>query len=218
MLMVETENWDVSFLTTAWFLETINHWFDLMSSRHPILALSKFNEAKYCEAVDFLRFIVDMFKHIRIGKDAKWKPVQSGIILSTTSMLQVQDKLLAHGHFKFLLTSRFSQDCLENFFSCIRRKNPTPTPLEFKNNLRVLTVAQYLKGADTGSYEQDDGAFVADFLDNTRHVDDDDDDDDGEITVFETCEPLTENASAAVVFDRTELNCLHYLAGYAGPD
>jgi len=66
-LMVETENWDVSFLTTAWFLETINHWFDLMSSRHPILALSKFNEAKYCEAVDFLRLIVDMFEHIRIS-------------------------------------------------------------------------------------------------------------------------------------------------------
>ena len=28
-----------SALTTAWFLETVNRWFDLMSSRHPIMAL-----------------------------------------------------------------------------------------------------------------------------------------------------------------------------------
>jgi len=42
-LLVEAGVCEQYTLTTAWFLQTVNHWFDLMSSRHPVMALSKFD-------------------------------------------------------------------------------------------------------------------------------------------------------------------------------
>jgi len=83
-----------SALTTAWFLETVNRWFDLMSSRHPIMALSKFDDAKYSETVEFLCKVSALFRHVNTGNKGSWKPVQTGVILSTTSMLLAQEKLL----------------------------------------------------------------------------------------------------------------------------
>jgi hypothetical protein len=210
-LLVGMDKLHSSALTTAWFLETMNHWFDLMSSRHPVMALSRFNEEKYVAAIDFLRMVSDMFRDISIGDKGVWKPVQTGIILSTTSMIQVQHKLIVDGNFKFVLTSRFSQDCLENFFSCVRRKNAVPTPLEFKNSLRVLTVAQYLKGGSSGSYEQDDGMFIAEFIDVCQLNSSRSDEENAEI--FAACESLINNKTDTLL-DSVELNSLYYLAGY----
>ena len=107
-LLVEAGICEQSTLTTAWFLETVNHWFDLMSSRHPVMALSKFDNEKYLQAVNFLNMVIDLFGHLTIGKQCSWKPVQSGIILSTTSMLQAHEKLLHENNFRFVLTSRFT--------------------------------------------------------------------------------------------------------------
>jgi hypothetical protein len=112
----------------------------------------------------FLQSVITLFDQISVGNRGVWKPIQTGVILSTLSVLELQDRLINSGNFKFLLTSRLTQDCLENLFSCVRSKNPTPTPLELKNNLRLLTVAQYLKGAENGSYDLDEGGFEADFL------------------------------------------------------
>ena len=212
-VMVDTGVYDQSALTTAWFVDIVNHWFDLMSSRHPIVALSKFDQAKYVEAVEFLNMVNDLFRRVVIGNE-HWKPVQSGVILSTTSMLLVHEQLLNENNFKFVLTSRFSQDCLENLFSCIRRKNATPTSLEFKNCLRVLTVAQYLKGCDTGSYELDEGSFIADFLNPSVLQTGASSADSVDVGVFEACKPLLDSDDNCVVFDAVEMNCLYYLGGY----
>jgi len=57
-LMVESCGWEVDVLTTAWFLRTMNRWFNLMSSRHPVMAISKFDSDKYAETVEFLKFVV----------------------------------------------------------------------------------------------------------------------------------------------------------------
>jgi hypothetical protein len=88
-----------------------------------------------------------------------------------------------------------------------------PTPLEFKNNLRVLTVAQYLKGADAGSYEKDDGSFIAEFIDKCSNQAA------GEVTVAASvtnvCKPLFDDHNLqSCVLDETELNSLFNLAGY----
>ena len=57
----------------------------------------------------------------------------------------------------FLLTSHFTQDCLENLFSTVRSKNPIPIALGFLRSLRLITVAQFSKSSKFGSYEVDDG-------------------------------------------------------------
>jgi len=126
-LMVATENWEENVLTTAWFLEIMNKWFELMTSRHPVMAFSKFNGDKYDSAVSCLRTVIDLFQHVSIGKKGAWKPVQSGVLLSTFSVLELQNRFLNILNFKFLLTARLTQDCLENLFSCVRSKNAVPT-------------------------------------------------------------------------------------------
>jgi hypothetical protein len=212
-LMVESQKWDQSVLTTCWFLELMNKWFDLMSSRYHVLALSKFDMNKYNSAIKFLDSVVDVFENLSIGKqnDGPWKPVQTGVILSTVSVLHLQDRLLNVDNFVYFLTARLTQDCLENLFSCVRSKNAVPTPLEFKNNLRLLTVSQYLKGANSGSYDIDDGILIADFVTEPKAP--------TEETIsselFASCNSLLNyDCVHEVSLDSSELCCLYYFAGY----
>lgn len=80
-------------------------------------------------------------------------------MLSTKSILDLQQNLIERHSFSFILTSRFTQDCLENLFSVVRQGNPLPTPLEFKMALKIITLSQYLKVSKAGSYELDDASF-----------------------------------------------------------
>lgn len=163
--LVECEGYDKDLLTTAWFIEMINRWFDIMSSRHPVMALSKINEFSYEKAISHLEEVVCIFNEISVGVKGHWKPFQTGVILSTTTILSLQRDYLSKGH-KFLLTSRFTQDCLENLFSSIRLKNPVPSSLEFRQAIKLIAVAQFLKCSNESSYSLDDREYLADFLDN----------------------------------------------------
>ncbi|KAG0425452.1 hypothetical protein HPB47_027397 [Ixodes persulcatus] len=118
---------------------------------------------KHDEAVAFLRSIVNLFEAISIESSEKpvWKPIQTGIILSTTSALQDQKLYLNEMDFKFLLLSRLTQDSLENLFSTLRSKNPVPRPTEFRCALRHATMAQFLRPSKDGSYTDDQGFLLA---------------------------------------------------------
>ena len=129
--LVESGQSATTDLVTAWFVELMNKWFDLMSSRNPVMALSKFRQSEYEKAIALLKSVINLFTGLKIGKKGGWKPVQTGVILATQSILDIQNELLDRGH-SFILTSRFSQDCLENLFSCVRLKNPIPSPIEFR--------------------------------------------------------------------------------------
>lgn len=200
--MVQTHNWPEHYLVTAWFIDQVNRWFDLVCSRHPVMALSLHNPTKHQEAVTFLKDFMEMFGRLKIG-NGHFKPCQAGVALSTTSILELQQHLLEDRKFEFLLTSRFTQDSLENFFSTIRLRNPIPTPLEFKMSLKIISVSQYLKVATTGSYEVDDGAFfLADFKTSTH-----------------TVVPVTETDTGNITFGRphlteTEGRAFFYYCGY----
>ena len=75
--MVKEERRPESYLTTAWFLEKMDHWFDLMSSRNPVTALSHFKMEQYEEAISFLRDSIHLFQCLKIGPKGSWKPVQT---------------------------------------------------------------------------------------------------------------------------------------------
>ena len=140
--LVEAHGFPDEFKTTAWFLETARKWFDLISSRTSQMALSKFSMEKYDESISLLQDVIELFLNIKIGDKGSWKPIQTGIVTTTKSVLGLQDLLLNKKDMKFVMTSRFSQDALENLFGQVRFKNPVPTAKEFKTNLRVITVAQ----------------------------------------------------------------------------
>ncbi|KAL7377191.1 hypothetical protein ABVT39_023472 [Epinephelus coioides] len=111
--------------------------------------------------------------------------------------------MLNQGH-RFVLTSRFTQDCLENTFSCVRSKNPVPTPVEFHHALRIISVGQFLTTIRSGSYQEDDNTFLADFLDTVEQ----------NVTPSVRVEQLMTVNRTAPDLTKTEKCILFHLAGY----
>lgn len=101
-----------------------------MSSRQFSLAISRANNEEYVKCIEFLSFVCDLFRTSVMGKS--WKPIQTAVILSTLSVLKLQENILNADESRFLLTSRLSQDCLENLISTIRIKSPVLSALQLK--------------------------------------------------------------------------------------
>lgn len=199
--LIEKEGRDKSYLSTAWFIDMVNTWFDLMSSRHPVMALSKRQEEKYNQSIQFLQSVVEDVCEMSLDSKGKWKPVQTGFLLSTTSIITLAEILLKDQ--PYILTARFTQDCLENLFSTIRLKGPTPSPAEFKMHLKLVTVAQFLKCSSHSNYDIDDSDYLADFLQTLQPTAD-------------TSQEVDSDFNDIMEYDlgEDEENALYYLAGY----
>lgn len=204
--LVTKKNYPKEFLTTAWFIETVRHWFDLMTSRCKIFALSRSNMDAYEKAVLFLKKFMDLMKEIKIGEKGTWLPVQTGCVMSTKSVLEIHSELLLSDD-DYLLTSRLSQDKLENLFGLIRKRSLTPTALEFRNALKVVTLAQFFCEIPGSNYQADDSEYILDFFAHQPQV-------------KRECE--AEELDQAFISHLTELNqelsieedILYYLSGY----
>lgn len=64
----------------------------LMTSRSPVVAISKFNPEKYSSTILFLKNFIKLFRNIKIGKS--WKPCQTGVVLATEFLLNLQELYL----------------------------------------------------------------------------------------------------------------------------
>lgn len=141
------EEGNTAAMTTSWFIEIVNKWFEIMTNRKTLLALRRSNVRVYEETITFLNDVIKLFEELQVknpnGKTS-WKPIQTGVILSTSSILHLQDTFLSQKKYEYLL-SRFTQECLGNLFSVLRLKQVIPKPLQFKNNLKLVCVSQYLK-------------------------------------------------------------------------
>lgn len=125
-----------------------------MTSTHPVLALSKLKPQVYENNIQFLKHFINIMTDLEVGLKKIWKPSQTDSIIATSLILDIQQIFLEDKGFQFLLTSRFSQDCLENVFSVMRTKNIVPNALQVKNNLKLLSVSQYLRDVPKGSYDK----------------------------------------------------------------
>jgi len=191
--------------TTAWFLDCMNKWFDAMNARTIKASLFATSDGK----LNALHMLLDVIKNVRFtGRDA-WKPIQTGIQLSTTTVLDLYKDLVRQGDYKFLITGRLTQDCVENLFSCIRGKGDShPTPVHFRQNLRIVSLSQYMQITPSSSYDVDDSVYFLDFLKMkpVRTVQDVD-----EELVF-----VDENVSLLKTdLDILDMNVCYLLAGWA---
>jgi len=114
------EKKDPSFLTTAWFVLLLNTFFQLVTSRHQGLALSKLDDTVYRKAIEIIEKVDFLFQHMQFGSDGQWKPCQEGMQVLCASIIGLQKYCLDTLKFTFLLLGHLTQDCLENLFSCIR--------------------------------------------------------------------------------------------------
>lgn len=193
------------FLTTAWFLDQVEKWFYIMTSRHPSCALSKFNIEVYNDTIKFLEDFIILFTKLEVGPKKVWKPSQTGAIISTSSILQLQSFLLGNKDYKFLLTSRFSQDCLENLFCILRSKQIVPNALQVKNNLKLICVSQYLKSASNSSYDNDEREFLSGFLDSLANKSE---------TIYDEAVLSCDAELSIFNLNYSEMNSLYNICGY----
>jgi hypothetical protein len=174
-----------------------------MTSRNPLTALSKLKIDIYNETICFLNEINYLFENLKIVNDKNkiaWKPIQTGVIMSTSYVLRLQKKFLDDSKFNFLLTSRFTQDSLENLFSVIRLKQLQPTDLQFKNNLKIVSVAQYLKS----NYEYDDRKSLLNMLELLTEAP----------KIHKIILPCSWDKTSNLQLNLAEQNCLYNIAGY----
>ena len=81
--------------------------------------LNSFDQLKVLNRMENFLKKFDVFQSngkLKTSKD----PWQIGIQCSINATRALHNDLVVHGQFKYLLTARVNQDCLENFFSRIR--------------------------------------------------------------------------------------------------
>ena len=138
----------------AYFISTVNDWFDVMDSRR---MYHNYNKNKCGLGVNWdqqeecLRKMLVLTENMVVGKTKRMKTertnmvaFQKGIICSIQSVLQLWKELKAEG-FSHILTHKLNQDCIENLFSAVRGMggaDTNPTPVQFCDRIRILKMSQ----------------------------------------------------------------------------
>lgn len=147
---------------TAWFVNLIHMWFELVSSRLSKTSITIKNQDK---KLALLQRIITVFQGIRIGKKNVWKPLNRGFILSSLSLCDISKVLLKDDLLQFLLFHRFNTDALENINSQIRRRGgASPTVSACLNAVKIITISQLISQINKGNYENDSDIFLLDYF------------------------------------------------------
>lgn len=186
-------------LTTAWFLDFVNSWFDAMNARHRDAALFR---GQRKEILHDMLSVVKSFTSFS-GKKS-WKPIQTGIQLSTTVVLQLSQDIMSAYNLQYFLTGRLSQDPVENLFSQARGQGVMhPSCLVFRQALRLVTIAQFLHLPKGSAYEEDGCGYLIDYLesrsDGTSSID--------ETSLLQAMLSLSSNEDADGGHDDNKMRC-----------
>jgi hypothetical protein len=146
---------------TAAFVERMNRLFDIMNSNSPKTKnkwqkpLSSKTVEQFQELVKAKTWIQDWkFKSRKSGVMKDNLPFKQGLLMTCNALIAVCRDLIDKKGFQFVLTSRFNQDVVENWFSCIRgkgRNNDSRTTLEYESASKSIAVNWLLEHPEKGS-------------------------------------------------------------------
>ena len=147
---VQFKKIDKNALTTAWWIRLVQEWFEMMTARHVKKGITEKNRHV---KLQFLNDFIKITQSMKFGEG--WKPLQTGIILSTLSVINLVNDTLSSG-FKYFLPGRLSQDALENVFSQVRKKaGSKPTALKARQALKLVCVSQFIADIKDVNYFSD---------------------------------------------------------------
>ena len=184
-------------LTTAWFVRAVNDWFDAMNARKSADAVHNTPTA----ASVSLQIMLDVIRRISFSGRKVWKPIQTGIQLSTNVVLRLGEQLMLKYHLQYFLSGRLSQDPVENLFSQARGQGVVhPSCTSFRLALRLVTVAQYLEVSKGAAYADDGCTYMVDYLkEHCQTLRFSDDTSPGEVDEPELCQVASDAARLSVV-------------------
>lgn len=122
----------------------------------------------YTEKITFLKEFIEIVYGITVVGDEKWKPLQSGLILCTQTVLDIQHEYLNKQNFKYLLLDKFTQDALENLFSTIRERTSVPDAREFKQALRLISLSQFEANVNRSNYSAVDADYLVQYCEEIK--------------------------------------------------
>lgn len=133
-------------IPTADFIEKMNMLFDCFNSSQ-ISGANSYRRAISADSchMAFLESCKQWLSKIHVlgSSSARQLPCIVGWQLSINSLIMIWEELRINHSYKFLLTNRLNQDCLENFFSVIRGKGGHcfhPNPVQFRTSFRASAV------------------------------------------------------------------------------
>ena len=178
------------FLTTAFFIEMVARWWDIMHSRSRTMCFfSKGNDDAWKKNQTSLEKFVDFYTSMIIAGKQKWSywPSQKSVMMSTKSILWLAEWFVKVLGFIFFLPGRCLNDCIENFFSVVRLMNKAPTALMFKRFAKAICVSQFLRYSPNGNYEEDDSIEFLSNLEDFKDIEKDlaDEEEDNIISEFD---------------------------------
>ena len=150
---------------TADFCALMNDLFDSVNGRlifkedKPLLSAVS-NTSPHLESwktfTDFLKSVEFQTQ----GKKIRF-PCLEGWLITLSAFRQLVPELLVN--IPYILMSRFTQDCLENFFSVVRRKggnNDHPSPVDFRSRIRMLMAEHLINVCNSTNCEPDEDAML----------------------------------------------------------
>jgi hypothetical protein len=176
--LVENENFPEEALLTAYFINMVAKWFNILKCRTDELAFSLRNPEKYKEMIDFLEEFMEFFATLKITTDQwYWMQVQQGVILTTKTILWLQHFLLNEGGLTYFRPGTTLADCLESFHGVVRDVNPVPDCKEYMQIIKGICLGQLLnkKRKRGRSYELDDAKDYLTHLENVKKLDQEND-------------------------------------------
>ncbi|KAH7973922.1 hypothetical protein HPB49_007076 [Dermacentor silvarum] len=130
---------------------------EIMSSRFPAKALCP-DSAAVDKLLSFLAYLVEWEVHAAGRGGFLSASTTVGLRVTIASVLSLLDYLSQQLEYKFIMTSRLSQDPLENFFGIARQAsgcNTHPTPQQFLITVSCLSFYSLAKSVTNGNAEPD---------------------------------------------------------------
>ena len=143
---------------TASFIEMFDQIFNVFNS-NSLKCSQKFRHAIQKESghVQFLKDALTFLDTIQLPSRRKL-PCLNGWKISINSLLALWADLNTNHGFKFLLTNRLNQDCLENMFSIVRSRRghgDNPDPHQFLAAFRQIVVDKLLLPSEASNCQAD---------------------------------------------------------------
>ena len=141
------------------------------------------------------------------SKSSSWKPIQTGLQLTTRSLLALHTDLVVESkRLAFLLPGLISQDALENVFSQVKNKGVShPRASKFRTALKLVCLSQLLYIRKGSCYEEDDTPHLLEFINQPGS-------DDPEPPI---ADPVIIDEALAFLGNECEMNGFYYICGWA---
>lgn len=201
------------------YCRRINDIIKVMTSRFPAEALRP-NSAGSTALSDFLEYLTAWEQHAG-GDGFLSDSTATGLRVTLSSTLELLSYLTSLGY-KFIMTSRLSQDPLENVFGIVRQSsgcNDHPTPSQFLVTMNCLSFYSLVK---TVRYGNADPCAITALLDveggtsapprSSLYDQVDDLIESGDLSAAETILSCSLDHDQHV--ERSDARLIHYIAGY----